>query len=146
MEANCDLKVRVISFLRMIGYNVEKANEDDEMVEDELDILMIDFILEKTQTVVKSRTNLLEIPEKLTHVIVEMSAGEFLRNKRTSGKLDGFEINLDAPVLQSDKQGDTALSWATDKVMSAEERLNQLINHLINSGNGEIAGCRRLSW
>lgn len=73
-----------------------------------------------------------------------MAVGEYLNMKKCSGQLEGFD--LDAAV-KSIQEGDTNITFALGEGSSTpEQRLNSLIDYLINGRIGEIYRYRRLVW
>lgn len=83
-------------------------------------------------------------PEGLESLAVSMAVGEYLNMKKCSGQLEGFD--LDAAV-KSIQEGDTNITFALGEGSSTpEQRLNSLIDYLINGRIGEIYRYRRLVW
>ena len=79
-------------------------------------------------------------------IAIDMACGEFLKAKIASGDLNGFIVDLNTMGLSKESQGDTSFSWATDKTLSEEERLNYLIEHLLNYGKPQFLAFRRFKW
>ena len=98
---------------------------------------LLDMVLTNVQWRIKNLSNLSEIPEGLESLAVSMAVGEYLNMKKCSGQLEGFD--LDAAV-KSIQEGDTNIS------STPEQRLNSLIDYLINGRIGEIYRYRRLVW
>jgi len=93
---------------------------------------------------IKNLSNLSEIPEGLENVAVNMAVGEFLNLKKSSGQLAGFDLEAAVKTIQ---EGDTNISFAIGEGSSTpEQRLNSLIDFLINGRVGEIYRFRRLVW
>jgi len=130
------MKEDIIKRLASLGYTF---NEDK-------DYWVIEFLIEKVTNTIKNETNQSEIPEALYQVAIDMVCGEFLKTKKASGELSGFVIDVNALTLKQKSQGDTSVSFAADKTMSAEERLNAAIDHLINYGKPQFLRWRRLVW
>lgn len=126
----------VVKRLEMFGYSIDLAADE----------WALNFAFEKVQNYIFNTCNISEIPEELTHVAVDMTCGEFLLVKKNSGQLDGFEVDLDSVALKSKSQGDTSFSFAADKTMSVEERIDALIAHLLDYSNPELVQFRRLKW
>lgn len=64
---------------------------------------------------------------------------------KCSGQLEGFD--LDAAAVKSIQEGDTNITFALGEGSSTpEQRLNSLIDYLINGRIGEIYRYRRLVW
>lgn len=108
---------------------------------------LLDIALNNVQWRIKNLSNLSnlsEIPEGLESLAVSMAVGEYLNMKKCSGQLEGFD--LDAAV-KSIQEGDTNITFALGEGSSTpEQRLNSLIDYLINGRIGEIYRYRRLVW
>lgn len=106
---------------------------------------LLDMVLINVQWRIKNLSNLSEIPEGLESLAVSMAVGEYLNMKKCSGQLEGFD--LDAAAVKSIQEGDTNITFALGEGSSTpEQRLNSLIDHLINGRIGEIYRYRRLVW
>ena len=106
---------------------------------------LLDIALNNVQWRIKNLSNLSEIPEGLESLAVSMAVGEYLNMKKCSGQLEGFD--LDAAAVKSIQEGDTNISFAIGEGSSTpEQRLNSLIDYLINGRIGEIYRYRRLVW
>lgn len=104
---------------------------------------LLDIVLNNVQWRIKNLSNLSEIPEGLES-LAAMAVGEYLNMKKCSGQLEGFD--LDAAV-KSIQEGDTNITFALGEGSSTpEQRLNSLIDYLINGRIGEIYRYRRLVW
>lgn len=105
---------------------------------------LLDIALNNVQWRIKNLSNLSEISEGLESLVVSMAVGEYLNTKECSGQLEGFD--LDAAV-KSIQEGDTNITFALGEGCSTpEQRLNSLIDYLINGRIGEIYRYRRLVW
>lgn len=102
---------------------------------------VLEFLIEGTQNYILDYCNITVIPESLQKTVVEMTAGEFLRRKKASGSLDGF--NLDA-AIESIKEGDTTVSYSG--VTSDEQRLDTLIASLTSVNRSHLVKYRRMAW
>ena len=106
---------------------------------------LLDMVLTNVQCRIKNLSNLSEIPEGLESLAVSMAVGEYLNMKKCSGQLEGFD--LDAAAVKSIQEGDTNITFALGEGSSTpEQRLNSLIDYLINGRIGEIYRYRRLVW
>ena len=109
------------------------------------DYPLLDIALNNVQWRIKNLSNLSEIPEGLESLAVSMAVGEYLNMKKCSGQLEGFD--LDAAAMKSIQEGDTNITFALGEGSSTpEQRLNSLIDYLINGRIGEIYRYRRLVW
>ena len=106
---------------------------------------LLDMVLTNVQWRIKNLSNLSEIPEGLESLAVSMAVGEYLNMKKCYGQLEGFD--LDAAAVKSIQEGDTNITFALGEGSSTpEQRLNSLIDYLINGRIGEIYRYRRLVW
>ena len=110
-----------------------------EVIED--DTWVLEFIIQKVENYIKNNCNIDTIPEELHQIAVDMSVGEFLLNKKSTGQLTG--IDLEAAIKQI-QEGDTTVAFAIDS--TPEERLDNLISHLLNYGKGSFASYRCIKW
>ena len=126
----------IIKRLASLGYTFDEGKDG----------WVISFLIDKVTNLIKNETNLTEIPEGLYQIAVDMVCGEFLKAKKASGDLGGFDVDLDTALLQKKYQGDTSFTFAVDKINSAEERLDYLIHHLLNYGKLHFSHFRRFRW
>lgn len=105
---------------------------------------LLDIVITNVQWRIKDLTNLQEIPRGLESLAVSMAVGEYLNMKKCSGQLEGFDLEAAVKSLQ---EGDTNITFAIGEGSSTpEQRLNSLIDYLINGRIGEIYRYRRLVW
>ena len=105
---------------------------------------LLDMVISNVQWRIKNLTNLQEIPDGLESMAVSMAAGEYLNMKKATGSLEGFDLEAAVKQIQ---EGDTNISFAIgDGSSTPEQRLNSLIDYLINGRIGEIYRYRRLVW
>ena len=105
---------------------------------------LLDMVLTNVQWRIKNLSNLSEIPEGLESLAVSMAVGEYLNMKKVSGQLEGFDLEAAIKQIQ---EGDTNTVFAIgDGNLTPEQRLNSLIDYLINGRIGEIYRYRRLVW
>lgn len=127
------MREQVIAMLTALG--VTGAAEDP----------LLDIVISNVQYRVQNETNRKDMPEGLVSVAVSMAVGEYLNMKKCSGQLEGFD--LDAAAVKSIQEGDTNITFALGEGSSTpEQRLNSLIDYLINGRIGEIYRYRRLVW
>lgn len=103
-----------------------------------------DILLQNVQQRILNKTNQSVIPEGLESVAVYMAVGEYLNMKKTVGQLTGFD--LDAAIKQI-QEGDTNTVFAIGEgSLTPEQRLNGLIDYLINGRSDELYRYRKLVW
>ena len=105
---------------------------------------LLDILLQNVQQRILNKTNQSVIPEGLESVAVYMAVGEYLNKKKTVGQLTGFD--LDAAIKQI-QEGDTNTVFAIGEgSLTPEQRLNGLIDYLINGRSDELYRYRKLVW
>lgn len=105
---------------------------------------LLDMVISNVQWRIKNLTNLQEIPDGLESMAVSMAVGEYLNMKKANGQLEGFDLEAAVKQIQ---EGDTNVSFAIGEgSLTPEQRLNSLIDYLINGRIGEIYRYRRLVW
>lgn len=105
---------------------------------------LLDILLQNVQQRILNKTNQSVIPEELESVAVYMAVGEYLNMKKTVGQLTGFD--LDAAIKQI-QEGDTNTVFAIGEgSLTPEQRLNGLIDYLINGRSDELYRYRKLVW
>lgn len=121
--------------LSALGYEFKKADEP-----------ILSFSVQKAADTVKNECNLPDVPEGLFCAAVDMAVGEFLMAKKAFAPDDISGIDLDAAVKQL-QIGDTNTSFAIGEGnLTAEQRLDLLINRLLNSGREQFSCYRRIRW
>lgn len=126
------LRSNVVVFLEALG--VTGADSDP----------LLDFALSTVTWRIQNLTNLILIPEGLHPLAVQMAVGEYLKWRKSNGSLEGFD--LDAAIKQI-QEGDTNIAFALGAgSQTPEERLDALIDYLINGRQQEIYCYRRLKW
>lgn len=105
---------------------------------------LLDIVINHVRWEVKNRTNRKNLPEGLKSVAVYMAVGEYLNMKKATGTLEGFDLEAAIKQIQ---EGDTNTVFAIgDGNSTPEQRLDGLINYLINGRTREFYKYRRLVW
>ena len=105
---------------------------------------LLDFIISTVTERIKNETNQPAIPEGLNRLAVEMVAGQYLSLKKGSGQLEGFDLEAAVKQIQ---EGDTNTVFAIGEGNTTpEQRLDALINYLMNGRTREFIKYRRLVW
>ena len=105
---------------------------------------ILDLVIQSVTDSVKNATNQKEMPEGLHTAAVYNTAGQYLRFKKNTGQLDGFD--LDGAVKQI-QQGDTNTVFAIGEGdMTPEGRLESLISWMTGIGRDQYNRYRRLLW
>lgn len=125
----------VIQRLASFGYEVTDA-----------DNWILNFIIQKVENHIKNTCNILEIPDELYQIAVDMVCGNFLYEKKAVNpdSLTGFD--LDAAVKQI-QEGDTNVTFAIGEGSSTPEaRLDAFISYLSSYGEKDLISFRCMKW
>ena len=127
-----DIKKRLESF----GYSAVSENE-----------AALAFALKKASDICKNDCNVSEVPEGLESIVTDMAVGEVLLAIKTfnPSSLSSIGLSFESAVKEL-SEGDTRISFATEGNHSDEQRLDTLIDLLINGRKSEFACYRRLRW
>lgn len=126
------MREQVIAYLTALG--VTGADSDP----------LLDLVITSVTYRVQNETNLSTLPEGLESVAVDMAVGEYLKYKKTTGQLTGFDLEAAVKQIQ---EGDTNISFDIGEGNSTpEQRLNSLIDFLINGRVGEFRRFRKVVW
>ncbi len=121
--------------LESLGYEFKEGDE-----------AVLSFALQKAENTVKNDCNILSVPDGLVNIVVDMAVGEFLTAKKTfaPNDLEGLDLNAAVKQIQA---GDTNVSYAVgDGCLTAEQRLDNFINYLLNYGHEQFSRYRRIIW
>jgi len=101
------------------------------------------FVIDKVTSHIKNSCNIVDIPDGLKEIAVDMVAGEFLKGKKGTGQLDESEL-LASDAVSQIKLGDTNVQF--DAAASASVQLDSLIAHLLRGYTADLVTYRRLKW
>lgn len=109
----------------------------------ESDSWMLTFLIQKVENHIKNVTNLSAVPEGLGNIFIDMVVGEFLLNKKSTGDLEGFDLEAAIKQIQ---EGDTSITYAIGEGdLTPEQRLDLLINYLMDHDK-ELISHRCIKW
>lgn len=127
---------KVIERLQGLGYTP-----------DESDMILLEIIIQIVTNSILNLCNLVALPSELLHVVVDRTCGEFFNQKKAVNSLEIGHIDFESVGVKSLQMGDTNIGFAvSDGESTSEQRLNALIQKLLNSGEGELICFRRLKW
>ena len=109
----------------------------------DVDLWELSFIMLDVENRIKNSCNTTSIPEGLNCVAVDMICGQFLMNRKNSGRLELSNLDLSGAIT-SITEGDVSISF--DAGSTDEQRFNQLMNYLMTKGEGEFVCYRKLKW
>jgi hypothetical protein len=121
----------VLKRLDSFGYKVQES-----------DALLVGFAIQKVENHIKNECNILEIPDGLLEIAVDMICGEFLFTKKQTGQLEIGDLDLNGAVA-SIKEGDTQVNFTG---ASDEDKVNTFLNYLMNNGKGDFICYRKMQW
>ena len=108
------------------------------------DETLLAFAMEKVMNHILARTNLKEIPDKLTNVAIDMVVGEFLHSKHSTGQLDLSKFNFEA-VTKQVQDGDTTVTFAVSDSYSPEALFFSFLERM-KHGEVKWSDYRVLTW
>ncbi len=110
------------------------------------DEAILTFSVQKTENIIQNECNISSVPEGLINIAIDMAVGEFLMAKKAFAPDDIAGLDLSTAVKQI-QEGDTSITFAAGEgSLTAEQRLDNLINYLLTYGKGEFVHYRRLLW
>lgn len=119
---------------RLVSFNVQ-LKEDDSW--------MIAFAIQKVENHIKNSCNITEIPIGLYELATDKVCGEFLLTKLQTGQLNIAELDFSG-IVKSIQEGDTTVQF--DSGASDTDKIQLLINGLINGSEGDLVCYRKLKW
>ena len=121
----------VIARLEIFGYSAQES-----------DSLAIDYSINRAAEQICASINRTDIPDGLYYTLVDMATGYFLRDLKNAGKL-GENFDFSVPVTNI-SEGDVSVDFADTS--TPEERLDVMINGLVNPPPSVFAAFRRFKW
>lgn len=106
----------------------------------------LEFAIEKVKNHIMNTCNIKKIPNSLQHIAVDMACGEFLKVMKDSKQLtsDNYDFNA---VVKSISEGDVSVTYAIGEGCTTDEqKLDALINNLINQDLNCIIRHRKMVW
>jgi len=104
----------------------------------------LDYVIRNVRAKIANLTNREDMPDGLQSVAVSMAVGEYLSLKKDAGQLEGFDLEQAVKQVQ---EGDTNITFAIGEgSKTPEQRLDSLIDYLINGRRAELYRFRRLVW
>ena len=103
----------------------------------------LSFVMMSVENQIKNSCNTSSIPEGLSHTAVDIACGEFLMNRKNTGRLEISDLDLHGAIA-SISEGDVSISFDTGS--TDEQKFNQLMNFLMTKGKGDFVCYRKLKW
>ena len=127
----------VVTRLLQLGYTVPAGDTPDTAVT---------YAIDRAAEKIKANINRTDIPDGLHHTWIDMAAGLYLFDKKSSGQLsDNFDFTIPAKKIT---EGDVSVEFAgaDDGSSTPEARFDKLINSRIIPPDYLFARCRRFVW
>lgn len=119
---------------RLASFNYQVTEEDS---------WILTFLIQKVENHIKIICNIDCIPNELSNIVIDMVVGEFLLNKKSTGDLEGFDLEVAIKQIQ---EGDTSITYAIGEGdLTPEQRLDLLINYLMDHDK-ELISHRCIKW
>ena len=110
----------------------------------ETDDIILPFTVQKAENHVKSFCNVDDVPDVHLNIAVDMVVGEFFLTKKNSGQDIGIDVESAVAAIQ---EGDTKVDFAIGKgSLTPEQRLDRLIEYLINGREADLISSRCIRW
>lgn len=105
------------------------------------DYFGLQFAVQKAEQYIKHFCNIIEVPDCLSHVWIDMAAGDFLLTKKSIGQLSSIQIE---PIVKKIQDGDTTVEYAatTDR----EATFNAHVEKMAHGHEAELIVHRKLRW
>lgn len=107
----------------------------------ETDDFILNFLIEKVETVIKNNCNISVIPDELKPIAVDMVVGYFLKEKKSTA-IETI-LGLDLTAIQSIREGDTSVTFAN---ATPEQKLDKMIDYLIFGSEKTLVSYRCMKW
>lgn len=107
----------------------------------EMDDFALQFAVQKAEQYIKHFCNIIEIPDCLSHVWVDMAAGDFLQTKKSLGQLSSMQIE---PIVKKIQEGDASVEYAA--TVDREATFNAYVDKMVHGHADELISHRKLRW
>lgn len=130
IEDGIALKLRILKW--------EEQEDDSQLLE-----LLVEKVIDGINNFTNQNYTLETIPSTIKNIVIDRTIGEFLFLKKNSGALP----EIDSKIIEKQLQvGDTSITYVTEGILTSEQRLDKIINYLINIGEKHLIKFRRLIW
>ena len=124
------MEKKVIERLQLMGYSYDKKVDGN----------LLKIFLCIIEDFIKNRINDTEIPSELENVYIDMVCGEFLKQKKAIGALNGFDFEQ---AIETIKLGDATVTQKSG--LSPEQQFDAYIQRLLNHDEDFVC-YRKLVW
>lgn len=122
--------------LRILKY--QEQEEDSQLLE-----LLIEKVIDEINNFTNQYYTFETIPSSIKNIVIDRTVGEFLFLKKNSGAL----LEIDSKGIEKQLQvGDTSITYITEGILTPEQRLDRIINVLLNTGKEDLIKFRRIVW
>ena len=126
----------------MLDKVVVRLNQLGFEVEDYL-LQSLDFEMKKVVDYIKSFCGVSEISDELVNVVIERTCGNFIFLLKNLGKVDSIDND---GFVKEILEGDVKVVFDENSVLSAEQRLDKIIDYLMSFGQDIIVSKRCICW
>lgn len=123
-----DIKKRLSDF----GYTLLEADD-----------FALTFVINTVEKSIKNFCNRVDVPDELYEVVINRVCGEFLSEKKQSGKLTDIDFEV---AEKSIRMGDTTIDFAINSNLTPEANFDRLLKALMTTGEGDLISFRQLRW
>lgn len=116
--------------LASLGYEVVEADD-----------FGIQFAVQKAEQYIKHFCNINEVPDCLSHVLIDKAAGDFLLTKKSLGQLSSIQIE---PIVKKIQEGDATVEYAA--TVDREATFNAFLDKMVHGQDSELIAHRKLRW
>ena len=125
------LRARLLS----LGYSLQES-----------DLPALTLARGQAEEILRARTNRTDLPEGLFFLLMGMTAGFFLKDKKAAGALDG-SLDFSAAIpAKSISEGDVSVTFAVSDAASPADVFDQMLDRMTTPPDDLIAAYRRLIW
>lgn len=108
------------------------------------DEALIQSLKQKIEKSIMNLCNINEIQKNIEQIVTQRVCGEYLFFMKNSNRLSNFDIDNTVKQIQ---EGDVNIVFAFGNgVLTNEQRIDYIINYMINYGKEELISYRCLKW
>lgn len=134
-ESNPALRKSLSALLKSFGFETDEGDE-----------ALLDRAVLQAEGYIRHELNIEYLTLNLAEPMLNIAAGEFLREKKTAAPEKLKSIDL-TPAVKRIEVGDTNTEFAVGGgSLTPEQRFDLFTEYLIKSGKRQLFGYRRIKW
>lgn len=134
-ESNPALRKSLSALLKSFGFETDGGDE-----------ALLDRAVAQAEGYIRHELNIEYLTLNLAEPMLNIAAGEFLREKKTAAPEKLKSIDL-TPAVKRIEVGDTNTEFAVGGgSLTPEQRFDLFTEYLIKSGKRQLFGYRRIKW